>query len=1163
MFWIWVCILLGAGSQVSAQTLGVSWSHINNVRELVFEGDSMAVQLDSMGVLPATLMLRAVESGELVPKADFGVDAFMGRLFLKDERWYGVQLKAIYRAMPVAIKSAYRKKEFGGYSWMDTTFVHPYFYDPEYGKEENIFDFGGLDYQGAFARGISFGNSQDLVMNSTLDLQLSGKIGDIEILAALTDNTIPIQPDGSTQQINDFDKVYIQVKKGMHQLVAGDYGIQNRDEYFIQFDKQLQGASFKTGFEYKKGWKTEHTASFAVAKGKFARNKFNGKEGNQGPYKLTGNNGEVYLIVLAGSEKVYADGRLLQRGENHDYVMDYNSGELTFTPKFMITKDVRLVVEFEYSDKNYFRSLLHTSHQATYKGLKLYAQFYSEQDSKNKPILSDIDSTAENILKGIGNNIHQAIVPGVRRTEYAANEIQYAIQDTVVDGLVYDSVFYYTQSPDGELYSLRFSYVGEGMGNYRPDKNTLNQRVYKWVAPVGGVRQGAYEPVELIITPKKDQYAVLGMKYDINPQTQIQTELVYSNRDPNTFSKIGNAENKGWGLMNQLHRADSVGKKDWVLQTHLMYEVKSQNFQAPEQYRSVEFSRDWNLNDDELEQEHFVVSKFSASSQKTGLSTSVGWNYFNKRNFLKGNQQLFDLRYRQKNWDIHADVSWMHSKDLLHKTSFLRPTLSVAKTFPKLKGMKVFSKAYTEYNAMKHINTDTLLATSYYNNNFQVGVSLPDTLVLSSELVYKFRQDLTPEGEKFDPMTMAHDFEFRTRANKLKNQDLSLSFIYRKLQVQDSLASQLESDKNFLGRAEYGFRVKRGAIRFNSVYELGSGQERVREFTYLEVAPGQGIYKWIDANGDGVQQLDEFVVSQFSDSASYVRVLTNVNEYIQARTVTYNQVLHLNPKAVWYKEEGIKKFISRLSLNSSILLTRKTFKGAKVSAFNPFIFNTEDEDVLNLNSSFRNSIYFNQGDSKYYINYTWFYNQNKVMLVNGFDTRRKQEQTLESNVNFPKGFSFNLKLLKGQNYARAEYSENNNYNLDIYKIKPEFSWVYKTSMRTSIGYEYDRKKNIPELGNELAKGNKLNFDFRYSQASKQTIEAKFSFVLFSYQGETGTTKAYQILDGLQAGKNYIWNATYNRTLSNNLQLSISYEGRKAGDKGNVVHLGNASLRAMF
>lgn len=1146
-----------------AQGIGMQFSQLNNVREDQFLADSNFIQLDSNGVIPTTLILKVAETDSILPHSSYFLEPFSGKLIISDSMFYGKTLKIYYRAFPIAIQSVYKKKNFQGYTWRDSTYLDPYFYDPYYGVKENPIDFGGLNYNGAFARGISFGNNQDLVVNSTLDLQLSGKIGDLEILAALTDNTIPIQPDGTTQQIQDFDKVYIQVKQGQYQFVAGDYGLQSQASYFVKFDKQLQGASFKTGFDFKKGWKTNHSASFAIAKGKFSRNVFNGKEGNQGPYKLLGNNGETYIIILAGSEKVYSDGKLLKRGEDNAYIMDYNTGEIVFTPNFLVTKDVRLVVEFEYSDKNYFRTLLHTAHEINFKGLSLYGQFYLEQDSKNKPILANIDSNSKAILKNVGNDISRAFVPGVRPAEYAANSIQYEMIDTLINGVFYDSVFTYTNRSDVKLYNLSFSYVGARRGNYMPDKNSLNQRVYKWIAPVNGQLQGDYEPIELIITPKKDMYAVLGARYHINPKTSIYSEFSFSNRDLNTFSDLNKKDNKGWALMNKVERRDTLGQQKWLLSTKAMYELKSENFQAPEQYRSVEFSRDWNINSNVNTQEHFVTTAVDLRNIDKGFQVGASWNYFNRNNILNGIQQLYKLNYIKDNWNLSAEMNWLQTKDLNFNSTFLRPNVSISKKIPKLKYLEISTGFFSEYNAIKNNLTDTLLSSAYYNNNFFASIKTSDSAFISGEINYKFRNDLTPNLQEFSALSTSNDIEITAKANRLKNQNLSIGFTFRDLVVNDTTVSGNLSDKNFLGRAEYGFLIKRGAVRFNTIYELGSGQERVREFTYLEVSAGQGIYKWIDQSGDGIQQLDEFVIAQFADSANYIRVLTNVNEYIQARIVTFNQVIQLNPKAVWFDANGIKKFIARFNLNSSMMITRKTFKGASVSPFNPFILNTNDENVLSLNSAFRNTVYFNQGNPKFYANYTWFYNQNKTILVNGFDTRKRQEQTLESNYNLPKGFSLNLKLLKGRNFADAEYSATNNYDIAQYNVNPSMSWILKTILRTSIGYEYNRKQNIPELGNELAKGNKLNFDIRYSIVSKQSIEAKFSFVLFDYNGQNGTTKSYQILDGLQPGKNYIWNGTYNRTLSNNLQLNISYEGRKAGNNNRIVHTGSASLRALF
>jgi len=55
---------------------------------------------------------------------------------------------------------------------------------------------------GILKRGISSGNTQNIFVNSPLNLQLEGAIADnLNIRASNTDKNVPLQSEGNTQQI--------------------------------------------------------------------------------------------------------------------------------------------------------------------------------------------------------------------------------------------------------------------------------------------------------------------------------------------------------------------------------------------------------------------------------------------------------------------------------------------------------------------------------------------------------------------------------------------------------------------------------------------------------------------------------------------------------------------------------------------------------------------------------------------------------------------------------------------------------------------------------------------------------------------------------------------------------------------------------------------------
>ena len=1122
---------------------------------------SDTLSLDSLSIFPNTFLLKDAATNQIISNENYQLDYTTGKIIFKNN-FKPDSIIAEYRSFPINLSKVAQHKNPLSIRKGDSLFYERFYYQPIKEQTASFLDFGGLNYSGNFARGIQFGSNQDLSLNSTLDLRLSGKIAnDIEITASLTDNNIPLQPDGTTQQLQDFDKVYIQLKKDPHLIIAGDYNLKSFDSYFLKFSKQLQGGSYSANLKFKNGMKLLTSSSFAVSRGKFARNVFQGTEGNQGPYRLVGNNNESFIIILAGSEKVYVDGVRLERGELLDYVMDYNSGELIFMPRFLITKDSRIVVEFEYSDRNYFRTTIHQGVNFQWKKLTVFTQIYSEQDAKKRPVANNLTDSVKTYLSTIGNEISNAFVSGIRETVFDPNSIQYKLIDSTVNGVYYDSVFVYNANPDSARYFLNFSYVGTGKGNYIPSKNANNVRVYQWVPPINSVPQGTYEPLILIVTPKNQLMFTFGAAYEINSKMKVRAEMGFSNFDKNLFSPIGKKENKGFAANVQFNRMDSL-KRNLLLSNTLNYEFKQQNFQQVEPYRNVEFARDWNIANQQNLTEHIARYQVALNDTKHKIVTSYKFSSFIRQKKYQGFENWATFSTDYKNIKVDAGVRILNTQDSLYKSIFFRPYLNASYALAKVRGMGFGVGFFQENNAYKTRQDNILQTNSFKNNNVSFRFFMPDSTKWNFLLEYKYRKDIAAKNAKFVDSTEAHTVEFSGSANKLKNQTFNWTFTYRNLMVKDTTIQQ-KPEQTFLARTEYGARIKKGVIRANFIYEIGGGRERVRQFTYIEVASGQGYYKWIDQNHNLIRELDEFVPAQFSDSAQYIRILTDLNEYVNSNSTAYTQNITIQPKAIWFKEtSGIKKFMARLTFQSYMQIRRKTYKNNLLKSFNPFLFNTNDTNTLNLNSNIRNSFIFNSGDPIYSFSFTNQLVIDKILLVNGFDTRKRMDNILEGYYNLSQKITLNMKYIYSKLFFASQFFSTNDYNIRGHYLEPKFTYNYKTLVRTSFNYGFSQKKNAAINGGETTLANKLEFELRYSKAAKNTLETKFSFALVKYNGENGTTKSYTILEGLQPGKNYLWSATYTRNISQNLELSLSYEGRKTGN-AKLVNTGRAQLRAIF
>jgi hypothetical protein len=300
-----------------------------------------------------------------------------------------------------------------------------------------------------------------------------------------------------------------------------------------------------------------------VARGKFARNNLTVTEGNQGPYKLRGNNGETFIIILAGSERVFVNSQLMVRGLDQDYIIDYNLGEIIFTPKRLITKDLRVSVEFNYAERNYLRTTFDASVKYNYKNFNASVAYFTEQDAKNQSSQQNLSNEQKAILRTVGDSVQFAQALGAKREAFSRDKILYVLKDTTTPDAVYhDTIFAYSFDSTENLYYVSFTQVGVGKGNYKLASSGSNGRVYSWIAPIAGIPQGDYEPIQQLIAPAKMQMYNIQVGYNFSKNNKLKAEISISNKDPNTFSKLDSQYHIGLGAFVQYDNIIPLSKKD-------------------------------------------------------------------------------------------------------------------------------------------------------------------------------------------------------------------------------------------------------------------------------------------------------------------------------------------------------------------------------------------------------------------------------------------------------------------------------------------------------------------------------------------------------------------------------------------------------------------------
>ena len=1015
--------------------------------------------------------------------------------------------------------------------------------------------FGGtsMHKSGSLARGIGFGNNQSLGLNSALNLQLTGQIADnLTLTASLSDANIPFQASGTTNQIREFDQVFIQIHNDQLKVTAGDFWLDKPESQFLTYRKRAQGLSGQYTWQAAKNGKWYAQNSIGLSKGKFQRQIIQGLEAVQGPYRLTGANNEPYILILAATERIYLDGHLLQRGQEFDYVIDYANAELIFTSRHLITKDSRIVAEFQYADQNYARSLL--QHQTRFENSKLKTSFafYQEQDLKNQALQQVLSPTQKLQLSQIGDTLSQAFIVGYDSTAFLENTNMYRLIDT----LGFENVLVFSVDEQVAFYKSVFTEVGMNQGDYILAGVTASGNFYKWVAPVNGMPQGNFAPFRKVQTPQRNQLATAAMSIALSPRITFFTENAISENDLNLFSNLDDKNNVGLatkGGFQYLYekKTDSLRLSS---ATTLEYMLVGQRFVPIEQFRTVEFDRDWNIrnknysgNQNQIElRQTFAHSAYGVANIKA--------QYFAIDQVFLGQRLYSDGNWAQKGWAARWDASALKAHTLQNDNIFIRHRLNLSKQLGRFKLGWIDDH---EFN--KHIGSNQGISYQFYDA--QAYIALQTLKKFDLKVYYRERYDWRPDS-LLALAAKATTSGLELKWNPIIEQNLTIILGSRQLDIVDSLLIDQKSESSLVSRFDYNARFFKNALMINTFYELGSGLEQKRRFQYIKVNDGQGIYTWIDYNADGVKDLNEFEVSIYADQANYIRVFVPSANYAPVYSNEWNQSIVWRPELLWSKREGALRILSKFSTQTRIRVQRKLQDATTAQWVNPFLINIDAFGLQSANAQFSNTLLFNKNSKLFNAEYNFLKQENKILLANGYDAKALLKHQINLRIYLSEKMAFETTLLSGSSTALADYTTGRNYQISQQEIKPQLIFQEGSKLRISMTGAYSIKQNDNLYGGQIANSKTLEAAWKVNQSEKGSFNGNFKYAYYNFSGNILSAAAYEMLDGLKPGTNWTWQFSFQKIVGKNLQLSLNYSGRKMPNS-KFIHVGGMELRATF
>jgi hypothetical protein len=989
---------------------------------------------------------------------------------------------------------------------------------------------------GSLIRSVQVGTGQDLQLESALNLQVQGRVGrNVDVVAALTDQSTPIQPEGTTETLNELEKIFVAVKTPHFSTTLGDYNLDLSGGQYDSYQRKLTGVLGQASYAG-----ITATGGGAVSRGQYFTNSFEGQEANQGPYPLHGKKNEIGLVVLAGTEKVWLDGQLLRRGEGNDYTIDYSSGEITFTSRHVITSDSRVVVDFEYSSEDYQRfygagRVEGATADDRYGGS---FTFINESDDRTQPIGFTLSQADRDRLARAGSNPDSAVVFAADTTD---SPREYVVADTTFDTTRVSIFIYAPRDSLHQLWHVIFDDFGLGNGDYEATADTLGHTYFYWVGP----RRGRYRSYRRL--PLPEQHSVADVRAHGSPidGLTLKGEMAMSQLDRNTFSDGSGATTNGAAFTGgaAFDRQNlSLGfVTPYSIGADLQIRHRDERFSELSRASEIEFQRDWDVAVNDGIAETIREANVHLSPVQA-LSFTGGYGDLARGQLSSSVRRTIGMSANLWKWNLSATHLALQSDDSLsgRRGDWIRQSARLGGLLsggPLLK----FSPRFGADRENKKDRVDSLSSGYRFYEYFGgMGVALPHDLSLDGE--YRDRTDDNLDlGGVFHRAAHAYTISTETAWNPSESGRTLLRYVHREKSYATLDSANVSTD---VGRLETLLTTRNRVLEANAVYEIAKTRSQDQVLIAVQVPSGTGNYRL--ENGSYVPD----------DQGDYLLVPRNTGDFQPATDLNLNSLISLRPDELPASETA--PWIHALSTETEVVIEEKTRRNLDAQMLLLDQSQFRGDSTLSGNLSFRQDVN------------VWRLSQKLSLRLRYHETQSLENQYLNGGQGHT--------LHEGSARVRARYMgnwrgetettisrESFTYGSGIFPSRdiPRFDFSQINTVSLSQKWEAGADLSVTEANDER---NATQISLRelkphvaLTLLGKGRLDADFTWV---HASSNKAVIPFELGRGSNRGENLRWELRGTYQFGQNFSGSVNYSARRdAGEP--VFHTGRMEVRATF